>query len=275
MSCNTKKIAIAAACAVVSGMSYGATSSDPYGETTSDVIAVGPVSTVSGNGHEVTVLGRTFHTRDVVALSSGDYVAIHAELSNDGSISGAWVEYLGTYVAGSNLVYERGVVTEIKPFLGQMSIGASKIDYTPSLYSSTGSGPAIGQLVAVSGVQPVDNSTVLVDSLMGAADVARNAVLSGGGTAVASIQGSGVQSASIQGSGFRSASIQGSGVQSASIQGSGFRSASIQGSGVQSASIQGSGFRSASIQGSGVRSASIQGSGVRSASIQGSGVGSN
>jgi hypothetical protein len=180
------------------------------------------------------VLGRVFHTADQITLSSGDYVAVHAEMKRDGSPADAWIEVLGTYVPGSDLVYEKGVVTEIKPFLGHLSIGGSRVDYTASMYAPSGAGPALGDVVAVSGIQPTSQSPVLVDSLMASADRARDAVLRGGGVRTSSIQGSGVQSAS----------IQGSGVQSASIQGSGFRSASIQGSGVQSASIQGSGIAS-------------------------------
>ena len=247
-----------------------------------DVVAIGPVESVSQSGRDFTVLGRTFHSSDGVALYLGDYVAIHAAVKPDGTLSDARVDVLGTYVAGSDLVYEKGVVSEIQPFVGQMSIGASKIDYTASMYAGNGNAPALGDVLAVSGIQPTSHATLVVDSLMATADGVRDSLLGGGvvqrtsiqgsGIRSASIQGSGVQSASIQGSGIRSASIQGSGVQSASIQGSGIRSASIQGSGVQSASIQGSGIRSASIQGSGVQSASIQGSGIRSASIQGSGV---
>jgi hypothetical protein len=261
--------------ACVGASSYAAGSYSASRDASDDVVAIGPVDAISASQRELTVLGRQFHTSDDVAVSSGDYVAVHAELNLDGSYTDAWVEVIGSYAAGSDLVYEKGVVTEVKPFLGQMSIGGSRVDYTASMYASGNAGPTVGDVVSVSGVQPAAKATVIVDSLMAAAEIARNSLLNGGRFAAASIQGSGVQSASIQGSGFRSASIQGSGVQSASIQGSGFRSASIQGSGVQSASIQGSGFRSASIQGSGVQSASIQGSGFRSASIQGSGLGSN
>ena len=186
-----------------------------------DVVAVGPIAAVSSNGHEVTVLGRTFHTQDLVALVAGEYVAVHADLKRDGSISDAWIESLGSYAPGSDLVYEKGLVRDVRPFLGQMSIGSSRIDYTPSMYGGVGVNPTVGEIVAVSGVQPQDGSALVVDNLSAAADVARNAVLRGGAMAAASIQGSGVNSASIQGSGFRSASIQGSGVNSASIQGSG------------------------------------------------------
>jgi hypothetical protein len=265
-------IVLATAAALACASSLGAATSAE--DLTDDVIAIGPLASVSASGREVTVLGRTFHTRDSVAIATGEYVAVHADLKRDGTLSDAWIEVLGAYVPGSDLVYEKGIVSDVRPFLGQMSIGTSRIDYTPSMYGAAGVSPAVGEIVAVSGVQPQGGSSVLVDSLSAAADLAKNAVLRSGVYGAASIQGSGVNSASIQGSGFRSASIQGSGVNSASIQGSGFRSASIQGSGVNSASIQGSGFRSASIQGSGVNSASIQGSGFRSASIQGSGVNS-
>ena len=265
-----KQCFVMGALAIAGATSFGLAAAEL--QTIDDVVAVGPVVATSASGHEITVLGRTFHTRELVAVAPGEYVAVHADIKPDGSLSDAWIEPLGTYTPGSDLVYEKGVVSEVQPFIGRMSIGSSKIDYTSSLYGSTGVDPSVGDVVAVSGIQPQANSMVLVDSLSAAADLARNAVLRGGETSSASVQGSGVKSTSIQGSGFRSASIQGGGVKSASIQGSGLRSASIQGSGVKSTSIQGSGLRSASTQGSGVKSTSIQGSGLRSASIQGGGV---
>jgi hypothetical protein len=264
MKNKSKRAIVGSVCAIACAASMVASAQNVSPSALDDVVAIGPVDSVSANGREFTVLGRVFHSADMIALSAGDYVAVHGEMKRDGSISDTWVELLGAYVAGSDLVYEKGAITEIKPFLGHLSIGGSRIDYTASMYAANGAGPALGDVVAVSGIQPSLRSPLLVDNLMASADRARDASLQGGGVRSASIQGSGVQSASIQGSGFRSASIQGSGVQSASIQGSGFRSASIQGSGVQSASIQGSGFRSASIQGSGVQSASIQGSGIGS-----------
>jgi hypothetical protein len=91
-------------------------------------------------------------------------------MKRDGSISDTWVELLGTYVAGSDLVYEKGVITEIKPFLGQLTIGGSRVDYTASMYAANGVGPALGDVVAVSGIQPSSQSPLLVNSLMASAD---------------------------------------------------------------------------------------------------------
>jgi len=237
-----------------------------------DVVAIGPVDSVSAGGNEFAVLGRKFDGGSFSALSPGDYVAVHAMTNPDGSLSDVWAEVLGEYVAGSDLVYEKGVVTELKPFLGQLSIGGSKVDYTASLYAGDAPEARLGGVVAVSGIQPAMHAPVIVDNLMASADRVRDSLLQSGGVRAVSMQGSGVQSASVQGSGIRGASMQGSGVQAASMQGSGIRGASMQGSGVQSASMQGSGIRGASMQGSGVQAASMQGSGIRGASMQGSGV---
>ena len=208
MKDKSKRAVIGIVCAMACTASTVAFAQSVSPGAFDDVIAVGPVDSVSASGREFMVLGRVFRSADMITLSAGEYVAVHGEMKRDGSISDTWVELLGIYVAGSDLVYEKGVITEIKPFLGQLTIGGSRVGYTASMYTANGAGPALGDVVAVSGIQPSSQSPLLVNSLMASADRARDALLQGGGVRSASIQGSGVQSASIQGSGFRSASIQ-------------------------------------------------------------------
>src|ERR1700681_4069400 len=99
--------------------------------TVADVVAVGPVEFVEANS--VTVLGRAYHVDDTVALETGDKVAVHGDLQPDGSVSNAWAEPMGTYVAGSDRVFETGVVTSVNETFGRLSIGESKVDYTAAL----------------------------------------------------------------------------------------------------------------------------------------------
>ncbi len=128
-------------------------------DASADVVAVGPLDSVAPTS--VTVLGREFQTRDTYGLSAGQKVAVHGTLQADGSVSDAWVEAVGDYVPGSDLVYESGVVSHVNETFGTMTINGSEIDYTASLSSATASVPTMGQMVSVVGTQPSAGGTIL------------------------------------------------------------------------------------------------------------------
>jgi hypothetical protein len=159
-----------------------------------DVIAVGPVTSVSAGGRDFSVLSRAFRSEGPVAFDVGEFAAVHGLLKPDGEVSDVWVESMGTYVPGSDLVYEKGVVTEVRPFLGQLSIGGSRLDYTPGLGSQSDVNIGLGTVIAVSGLQPSPSEPVLVDGLMASADRVRDSLMKGGGVQSSLMKGGGVQS---------------------------------------------------------------------------------
>ena len=109
----------------------------------------------------VTVLGRSYHVDDTAGIVAGDKVAIHGSLLPDGSVAYAWAEGLGSYVAGSDSVFETGVVTSVNETTGRLSIGESEVDYTAALSEEGATVPTKGDMVAVSGVQPEIGGVVL------------------------------------------------------------------------------------------------------------------
>ena len=189
--------------------------------TTDDVVAVGPVNAVSTAGFDFSVLGRSFHSTYPIAFAVGDYVAVHGLLKPDGSVADVWVETLGRYVPGSDAVYEKGMVTEVRPFIGQLSIGGSRLDYTPALANQVDAPLGLGSVVAVSGVQPVAGETVLVDNLMASADNVRDSLMKGGGVQSSLMKGGGVESSLMKGGGVESSLMKGGGVQSSLMKGGG------------------------------------------------------
>jgi hypothetical protein len=189
-----------------------------YGESANgaaDVVAVGPLEIIEASS--VTVLGRSFHVDDTAGLSAGDKVAIHGSLQIDGSVTNAWAEPLGTYVAGSDGVFETGVVTNVNESVGRLSIGDSEIDYTSALSEAGATAPNKGDLVAVTGIQPEVGGVVLGTTTRAGTEDVSMAVL---GTGLAGIIGSNVQKAGIIGSNLQKAGIIGSNVQKAGIIGS-------------------------------------------------------
>ena len=126
-----------------------------------DVIAIGPVEVIEAG--QVTVLGRVYKTEDLGGATAGDKAAVHGVLLPDGSVQNVHLEALGSYDAGSDQIYESGVVTKVNEVLGRVSIGDTEIDYTPSLASGASSPPAVGDMIAVMGTQPAPGGMVLGD----------------------------------------------------------------------------------------------------------------
>jgi hypothetical protein len=233
-----------------------------------DVVAVGPAELVENSG--VTVLGRSYHVDDTAGINAGDKVAIHGSLLPDGSVAYAWAESLGSYVAGSDSVFETGIVTGVNETTGRLSIGESEIDYTAALSEQGATVPNKGDMVAVSGVQPEIGGVVLGATTRGGTAAVAMATPGGGMSGLAGITGSNARSAGITGSNARTSGITGSNARAAGITGSNLGTAGITGSNLGTAGITGSNLGTAGITGSNVGTAGITGSNVKTQGITGS-----
>src|ERR1700733_14990016 len=160
-----------------------------------DVVAVGPLEIIEATS--VPVLGRSVHVDDTAGLSTGDKAAIHGSLQTDGSVTNAWAESVRAYVAGSDGVFETGVVTGVNESLGLLSIGDSEIDYTSALAEAGATAPTKGDLVAVTGIQPEVGGVVLGTTTRAGTADASMAVLGSGLAGLAGIIGSNRQTAGI------------------------------------------------------------------------------
>jgi hypothetical protein len=235
-----------------------------------DIIAVGPLE--FKDAESITVLGRSYHVGDTTALQSGEKVAVHGYLQPEGSVTNAWAESLGDYVAGSDLVYETGVVTSVNPTFGSLSIGDSKVDYTEEMSDPESSAPNRGDVIAVSGIQPETGGVVLGTTTRAGTQEVFLAVagITGSNRATAGITGSNAATAGITGSNRASAGITGSNRFSAGITGSNRVTAGITGSNAATAGITGSNRVTAGITGSNRSTDGITGSNAATAGITGS-----
>jgi hypothetical protein len=241
-------------------------------EGTDDVVAVGPMESIASGGLDFSVLGRSFHAESKVAFAVGEYVAVHGLLKSDGSVGNVWIESLGNYSPGSDVVYEKGVVTEFQPYLGQLRIGGSRLDYTPAMSTEGSADTGLGTVISVSGLQPATNGTVLVDNLMASAEKVRDSLMKGGGVESTLMKGGGVQSSLMKGGGVESTLMKGGGVQSSLMKGGGVESTLMKGGGVQSSLMKGGGVESTLMKGGGVQSSLMKGGGVESTLMKGGGV---
>jgi hypothetical protein len=213
-----------------------------------DVVAVGPVELVETSS--VTVLGRSYHVDDTAGIEAGDKVAIHGSLLPDGSVAYAWAEPLGSYVAGSDRVFETGIVTNVNESSGRLSIGDSEIDYTAALSEQGATVPNKGDMVAVAGIQPETGGVVLGTTTRAGAAAGAMTTPGGGMAGLAGITGSNARTVGITGSNARTAGITGSNAGTAGITGSNARTAGITGSNAGTAGITGSNVHTEGITGS-------------------------
>jgi hypothetical protein len=215
---------------------------------------------------------------DTSALQTGDKVAVHGEMQTDGSVKNAWAESLGSYVAGSDPVYETGVVTKVNETFGRLSIGDSEVDYTAALAEPGAGAPSKGDLVAVLGTQPEVGGVVLGTTTSATPDavtiatngMVRAAGITGSNRSTAGITGSNALTAGITGSNALTAGITGSNRLTAGITGSNRSTAGITGSNALTAGITGSNRLTAGITGSNRSTSGITGSNALTAGITGS-----
>ena len=211
-----------------------------YAEPAGDVVAVGPLELAEATS--VTVLGRSYRVGDTSGLAAGDKVVVHGSLQLDGSVTDTWVESVGTYSAGADQVFETGLVTGVNESFGRLSIGDSKVDYTASLSEPGVNAPAVGQMVAVTGIQPSIGGVIL-GATTSAGDSEVQMALAGtgvrAGIAIAGITGTSRTTAGITGTSNSTAGITGTSRTTAGITGTSNSTAGITGTSRTTAGITG------------------------------------
>ncbi len=240
------------------------------GETPNDVVAIGPLELVEATS--VTVLARSYRINDTAGLVVGDKVAVHGSLQPDGSVMNAWAESLGAYTAGSDPVFETGVVTGVNESFGRLTIGDSKIDYTATLSGSESAAPAVGEMIAVTGIQPTLGGVIL-GTTTNAGTTEVQIALAGtgvrGGIAIAGITGTSRTTAGITGTSRTTAGITGTSRTTAGITGTSQATAGITGTSRTTAGITGTSQATAGITGTSRTTAGITGTSQATAGITG------
>ena len=224
------------------------------------MVAVGPLELIEANS--VTVLGRSYRVDDAAGVTTGDKVAVHGDLQPDGSVSNAWVESVGTYVAGSDSVFETGVVTNVNETFGRVSIGDSKIDYTAALSETDSYVPNKGDVISVTGIQPEIGGVVMGTTTRAGTTEVVMAIAGGGTRGLAGITGSNrALTKGITGSNAAAMGITGSNrALTKGITGSNAAAMGITGSNAAAMGITGSNAAAMGITGSNAAAMGITGS---------------
>jgi TPP-dependent trihydroxycyclohexane-1,2-dione (THcHDO) dehydratase len=126
-----------------------------------ELIYSGPVEAVNVPSGELSVLGHQVATHQPVAIGVGSLVNVYGRILPNGAIASAVVERVSDYATGSDSIYLKGRVTAISVQVGRFSIGDTQVDYAALLSDSSFQLPALGETIAVVGIQPTTRGVVL------------------------------------------------------------------------------------------------------------------
>ena len=208
-----------------------------YAGSGRELIFSAPIEQVDRGADTVTVLGQSFHA-EAGQLNVGEIVNVYGVLAKDGSITDAVVQGTDAFGANGDPIFLKGVVTDTDAALGHATVDGMTVDYTGELANADFANPSVGDVIAVSGLQPATKG-VLVATATG--NDAYSAQITGGGISGAQITGGGLSGAQITGGGISGAQITGGGLSGAQITGGGISGAQITGGGLSGAQVTGGG----------------------------------
>lgn len=172
-------------------------------------------------GQSVTVGTKTSFSNDGVPseenvpslqqIQVGDLVAVFGRI---GAPAISIVRLSSAYVAGATTIFVKGQVTSVDATVGSARINGLTIDYTAAMSDPTFVGIGVGNIINVSGIQPIAGGQLLANMIshVSITPTASRTSIIGTGDQATSIIGTGAaQTRSIIGTGSQSMSIIGTG----------------------------------------------------------------
>ncbi|MCC5870665.1 MAG: hypothetical protein JJU27_19370, partial [Gammaproteobacteria bacterium] len=221
-------------------------------------VALGPVTAIDSGSGSVTVLGQSFSIgRNTLGagwssgrINIGDYVFAVGIQSDSGVGTALLARLNDDYVPGASTVFLQAPVEFLDVTTGFAESGDLLVDYTPALVTQPAS-PAVGQMTAFVGVQPVLGGTLLASSFLTSISGGdrHSWSISGGDSARLSISGGDSAGLSISGGDSAQWSISGGDASRLSISGGDSAQLSISGGDRSRLSISGGDSSQLSISG--------------------------
>ncbi len=128
------------------------------------LLVAGPVEAVDFANRTLTVLGQRVQAEAPDQFGIGSTIAIFGTMRIDGSIEVSAIQSRGLYVPGASSVFLSGKVQSAEPSLGRVVINGVSVDLT-SIMSYGMFSPAVGDTLAVSGIQPVIRGRLVVSGV--------------------------------------------------------------------------------------------------------------
>ena len=158
-------------------------------------MVVGPVEAIDYGSASLQVLGQLVRLpvseqRSLLRVAVGNVVAVHGRILAAGEIEGSKIAVTAQlYVAGSQALFVRGVVSNLQTDVGVLAVGKLNVDYTAALYSLDASSLSEGAEFVFSGIQPSPDGSAL----------ALSAAVRPNGIAGSDLQGKGITGSDLAG----------------------------------------------------------------------------
>jgi hypothetical protein len=250
-----------------------------------ELLLSAPIEQLDRSADTVTVLGQKFHAQ-AGQLSVGEVVHVYGVLAKDGAIGDALVQGTDAYAANGDVVFVKGVVTNVDTLLGRAEVNGMTIDYTPQLANAGFVAPSIGDVIAVAASQPLSKGVLMAyaagmdayavgtaagnsisvaatglnnpSALPGSASEHTGAAGMNGGGFAAGMNGGGAAAKGMNGGGS-AAGMNGGGAAAKGMNGGG--SAAGMNGGGSAAGMNGGGAAAKGMNGGGFRTAGMNGGG--------------
>src|SRR5580700_8418352 len=211
----------------------------------SELLVSAPIESYDASTSKITVMGHDYSsTADNLAV--GQIVNVYGVLAADGTTSETEVEATGTFASGADSLFLKGVVTDSDPTLGRIEVSGATVDYTSQLASNAFQAPAVGDVIAVSGSEPLIKGVVLAgafgDAAYAAAAAAHTASASRGGMSSFAVSGGGAKRLATSGGGLGAQATSGGGFRSQATSGGGLGAQATSGGGLSSQATSGGGL---------------------------------
>ena len=156
-----------------------ATSVDINAVQQSDLMLVGSVDSVDYRGLSLQALGQVVRITNskaakkvLLGVRPGSLIEVRGQISRPGEIQATSISLVSKdYVAGAQNVIVRGLVTSIKPAIGQLVIGRLVVDYTGALHTLDPASLAVGSEFVAFGIRPLPQGALVALSGIGGSDL--------------------------------------------------------------------------------------------------------
>ena len=159
-----------------------ASSTDLNAVLQSDLMLVGSVDSVDYASLSLQALGQVVRLenskatkRALLGIRPGSLIEVRGRIAGPGEIQATSVSLISKYyVAGAQNVMVRGLVTSVKPAVGQLMIGRLLVDYTGALHSLDPASVTVGSQFVALGIQPLPQGALVALSGIGGSDISGN-----------------------------------------------------------------------------------------------------
>jgi|ERR1700722_2976950 len=157
------------------------------------LLVIGPIESIDRTHAKAVVLGQSVSIDANAQVSLYEITGLYGTAEANGTQIASSAQSRVLYIAGFTPVLLTGTVAKSDPKLARITIGTAVVDLTNTLSTGHGVVPAVGTLVQLVGIQPVEHGIILADAIrVGSEEIANASLLETLNLAQLGLDGSGI-----------------------------------------------------------------------------------